>query len=85
MGEHCVIISSELLDSLVFPVSLHSVLLRSSIDSSGVREIYTFSSASPRSFCPTTWTPLLFDLHQCIRDTVGTADKQKRSSKCHVK
>lgn len=30
MGECCVVVSSELLDSLVFPVSLHSVILRSS-------------------------------------------------------
>lgn len=42
MGDHCVVISSEFLDSLVFPVSLHCVLLRSSICNSGVREVYTF-------------------------------------------
>lgn len=64
MGECCVVISSELLDSLVFPVSLHSVILRSStyndIYDSGVH----FSYTSLRSFCPSNRTPLLL---ACMR------------------
>lgn len=35
-----------------------------------------FSSPLSRSFCHLNWTPLFFDLQQCIRDIFGAADKQ---------
>lgn len=68
MGEHCVVIRSELLDSFVFPVSLHSVLLRSGIYSLGLREVYMFFLYITQVILSFKLNSFAFDLHQCIRD-----------------